>query len=935
MKKSILLLCLALACYLGGVQAQAQNYQLTGIVLDSTSQEGLPGATVMLVSPRDTNDKRITVTNVEGQFSFSNLPHRFYMMTIRYVGYETGMQRVRLEQAVTRLGDIKLRSRTLDEIEIKGDVIMTEVKGDTLQYNADAFKTNPDATAEDLVRKMPGVTVEGGQVQAQGEQVRRVLIDGREFFGEDAAAALRNLPANMISAVQVLDQQSDQARFSGFDDGNTTKALNIVTKPEYRNGTFGRAYAGYGTDNRYQAGGNLNNFSDARRLSVIGLSNNINQQNFGAEDLAGVAGAQSGAGRGRRGGGGPGGFNFGNQGEDFSVGQQNGINTTNALGLNYTNEWNKKLKLTGSYFYNQTRNVNDQRLFRTFFLEGNESQLYSQNSIESSNNENHRLQLRLEYALSEKTNLIWTPRATLQLFSAQSRIDAFNTTPQDVLLNQSVNTYRQNNEAWRLNNDLLLRHAFAKRGRTITLNLTTGYNNSQEQGALLSENQFFERPSLVADSLNQQNQRLNTGFSWNTSLTYTEPMGKQGQLQFNYRIGNTFSAADRETFNFDPVVGRFNLLDTALSNQLRNDYFVQQIGAGYRFNSQKGIVRGGFGVNWQYATLSVDERFPNAFALEKDFINWLPYANLALNFNKQSNLRLFYRTNTQAPSASQLQGVVDNTNPLLLRAGNPDLNQAFSHNIFTRFRYANPNGHSFFALLGGSFTQDFIGNNTTIAVQDVFLPERGITLNQGTQLTSFENLDGFYSLRSFVTYGLPLNKLKVNLNFNVGGSYSRTPSIINGIQNQSESYNLSQGLTLSSNISEKIDYTLSYTFGYNDVRNAIQPALNNTFFTQTANLKTNVIFWKGFVWQQDLAALDFQGLAEGFNQQFLLWNMGIGKKFLAGQAGELRLTVFDLLGQNNSIARNVTDVFIEDVQNQVLTRYYMLTFTYNLRKFKE
>ncbi|MEL6561104.1 MAG: carboxypeptidase-like regulatory domain-containing protein, partial [Bacteroidota bacterium] len=266
-------------------------YSVKGKLVAKGKSEALAGANVVMTSVKDTSEMKFAVTDVDGNFTVDGLKNAFYKLTISFVGFRDLKKFVRVNKEIVDVATLEMEIDTelLKEVKIEGNTITAVQNGDTIQYNATAFKTNPDANAEDLITKMPGILVDQSGVQAQGEQVQRVLVDGREFFGNDPAVALKSIPAEIIQKIEVFDQLSDQSQFSGFDDGNTTKTLNIITKPEARNGTFGRVYAGYGTDDLYSAGGNINRFEGDQRISVVGMANNINQQNFVDEDIAGVA----------------------------------------------------------------------------------------------------------------------------------------------------------------------------------------------------------------------------------------------------------------------------------------------------------------------------------------------------------------------------------------------------------------------------------------------------------------------------------------------------------------------------------------------------------------------------------------------------------------------------------------------------------------------
>ena len=377
------------------VTVTASFSQQTGSVSGNvTGAKGdtLIGVTVRLNSLTDSTIRRGMVTSLDGRFMFDNLPAGGYTLIASFVGYNNTEQTVQVDSVPVTLPTVILleTARQLNEVVIKGKTPTAEQKGDTLQFNANAFKVNRDAQAEDLIKKMPGVDMSGGGIKVQGETVQEILVDGKPFFGDDPTIALRNLPAEVIDKIEVFDRQSDQSQFTGVNDGNTIKTINITTRADKRNGQFGKVYGGVGTavagtDATFAAGGSVNLFKGDRRISIIGQSNNINQQNFASQDLLGVLGGGGGGnqrqgggggGRGGRGGGGgaPGGGNSGGGGTDnFLVGQQSGINTTNSLGINYSDSWGKKMTIRGSYFLNQSNNRNEQSLLRDYYQKTGDS----------------------------------------------------------------------------------------------------------------------------------------------------------------------------------------------------------------------------------------------------------------------------------------------------------------------------------------------------------------------------------------------------------------------------------------------------------------------------------------------------------------------------------------------------------------------------------
>jgi hypothetical protein len=446
-----------------------------------------------------------------------------------------------------------------------------------------------------------------------------------------------------------------------------------------------------------------------------------------------------------------------------------------------------------------------------------------------------------------------------------------------------------------------------------------------------SQNQYYKSILNHSDSLNQFSDVHNTGNQLSFNVAYTEPVGKKAQLQLNYNPSFSTSNADQETFKYDYANSKYSFLDTSLSNKFKNHFNTQNGGVTYRYGDRDNQFSAG--VSYQYATLNSDEQFPFSTAVHKSFSNLLPNLMARLKLSAKSNIRIMYRTSTNPPSITQLQNVINNTNPFFFTTGNPDLKQQYTNSFITRYTYTNTaKGKSFFGNLFIQTNQDYVANATFTASKDSVL-SRSDTLFKGSQISKPVNLDGYLSARSFFTYGMPLKFIKSNLNWNAGISYTKIPGLINNINNISRALNYNLGAVLSSNISQYIDFTVSYSANINTVKNSIQPNLNNNYFTQSAGLQANLLTKKGWFLQNDITNQAYHGLTDGFNQNYWLWNAGIGKKFLKDQNGEIKLSVFDLLKQNRSIIRNTTETYIEDVQNQVLQQYFMLTFTYKLKNF--
>jgi hypothetical protein len=911
--------------------AFAQEFRISGSLISQQDSSPLVGATVRLSSIQDTMKFYYTSSGMNGEFLFEKLTRGRYTLEVSYIGFEKYVQEVSAGGNAEYIGTLGIKPTTtnLQEVEIKEIAVRAEQKGDTTQYNAGAFKVNNDASTEDLVKKMPGITIENGTVKAQGEDVKRVLVDGKQFFGDDPSVTLKNLPAEVVDKIQVFDKLSDQAAWTGFDDGSGQKTINIVTKNSKNSGQFGKFSAGYGTDDHYLMGANVNFFKGQRRITLLGMSNNVNQQNFSAEDVVGSSGStgrQPGMQGGRPGGGGS---------MPTQMGPQNGIFTTNAIGFNYTNSWGSKLTLNASYFWNNGENTTNKQINRQYILEGEVNQYYNEISSTESNNNNHRLNLRIEYNPDTNNSIILTPRLSLQVNKSNSYLAAITGLDQEFtpsnLLNESLNNNESDANGYNFNNEFLYRHKFKKKGRTASINLGTGVNKRNRNNYLTSLSDFYEQAfGPTSDTINQYGNSLADGLNLSSNLVYTEPLGKKSQLQFNYGINRSQNNNDKETYNYVIEQQEYSAFDTLLSNIYDNWYITHRLGSGYIYQTEK--VNLNAGVTYQYANLKGNTLFPYLDSTDKTFNTVLPNIMFNYKFTKLTNLRISYRASTNAPSTTQLQKVVDNSNPLLLSTGNPSLKQEIRHFAMSRFSHSNKDKTAnFFGMLFFQKTSNYIGNSSFIAYSDTVV--NGKEINTGTHLTMPENLDGAWNARILATIGFPVKPIRSNLNFNTGVSYNRLPSLINTKANFSNTYGINLGAVLSSNISDKIDFTLTYNLNYNLVDNTIQPELNNNYLFQIGSIQFNWEFWKGFFLQNSLTYQNYTGISSNITNQYTLWSVNVGKKIFRKKNGEIKVSCYDLLDENKSLNRTVTDSYIEDSNTEVLHQYIMLSFTYTLRNF--
>jgi hypothetical protein len=907
--------------------------KFTGTVIDGAAKTPMIGANILIKTVTDSLLVG-TVTDAQGKFEVvrPNIPS--VKIEIKFIGYQT-ITRIHEMREPVVLGEFILLEDTklLGEVLIEGQSPVGEMRGDTTSFNASAFKTQENAQAEDLIRKLPGVTFQNGQVQAQGEQVQKILVDGREFFGSDPSIALRNLPADAIDRVEVLDQRSDQSRLTGFDDGNYTKTINIILKENSKNGQFGRAYAGYGTDDRYSAGGSINLFKGDQKISILGLFNNINQQNFSSQDLAGVsavAGAGGGGG-GRRPGGGGNQFGGGG-GNNFFVGGTGGITDTNALGLNYSDKWGKKVNFSGSYFFNNTANTLQQITNRETVVNESLSQIYQENLTSTADNFNHRVNARIEADLNAKNSIIITPNISFQTNNSFSDRDALTLASTGDSLSALRSVSDAETKSFNIANNITYRYKFEKKGRTLSTDVFTAWTKRDQFSDLLAASIDYNRDRL--DTTIQETDALSDGFNYRMNLTWTEPLGEKAIGTFGYQVGNNMTSSDQKVYVLGETPGLFEL-DTALSNEFDNKFITHRLRSGYAYNSAGWNLN--FNLDYQNSRLDNEAFFPTEGVFVRDFNNILPSANVNYrNTEKGLSYRFRYRTDTDEPSVRELQNVVNNSNPLNLSVGNPNLGQSFNHNIFANVSKVNlEKSRTLFLFLNYSGTSNYIGTNTFITAKDTLINDE-ILLRPGGQISQPINLDGNFRTSFFLTYGAPIKGIKTNFNLNSRVNFNRIPGIINGEKNLNDNLALSQGLTFTSNVSKNFDFTLSSTGTYNIVNSSLQTNQDNNYYFQESNLRLYFSPNNGKLFiGNNLNHTLYTGLTEGFNQNFWLWNIEGGYRFAKNNKAELKVVIFDLLNENNSISRTISDVSVTDVFTNVLTRYGMLTFTYIIGNFKQ
>lgn len=893
----------------------AQKFSMRGQVVDSASVS-LPSATVMLLAANDSSLVNYAVSDAKGFFELKNISGGRYFLKISFVGYSTLTKEIISlpNLAVMELGMLKMlpQSKELAEVTVKGEKAPVTVKRDTIEFNAGSFKTKANATVEDLIKKMPGIQVESdGTIKAQGETVQRVMVDGKEFFGRDPKLATRNLPADAINKVQVFDKKSDQAVFTGVDDGQREKAINLELKEEKRNGMFGNMMGGVGSNDRFQAKANLNRFTKKRQLSFLGMGNNVNEQGFSIDDYMNFSGGSQqmlagGAVRLE--------FNSDNQnGVPMNFGgRQNGIMTNYAAGVNLNEELSKKAKINGSYFYNQLDQNILKNTNRINYLPDNSSYNFNQDSRQHGTSESHRGNFTLDQKIDSMNSLKWNVSGS-NTFNTQRVSSQSKTITSDNQLQNAGdrNSYSEGNTLG-INSSLLFRHRFGKKGRNFSANLTAALNNSNNDGSLQANNEFYQTNETQA--ILQTNHQKTDNQTYGATVTYTEPIGKRKYLEASYSYRTNQNEVNRSVFDEGGGQPKF---DSLYSNHYKSNYVYNRPGLSFRITRKKFNLS--TGVSWQRTDLR-GRLLLKPIEINRQFQNFLPAVHFNYDFSNFRHLRFDYETSMQEPTIQQLQPVIDNSDPLNLTTGNPNLQPAYMHRFNFHFTIFDPAKFiNFFSMITASVTNNAFANSQTVDDKLV-------------RTTKPVNVRDNLLLNGNFNFGFPIKPLNGRFSIGPTVNLSRGINLLNNVENQVHQQSLGGSIRYDYTLKETLFIGLSAQISRQKTEYDFNKNLNQVYNNNTYSAEANLTFLKNYQFNSSLDYYSYRSETTSFSKSFPIWNISFSRFVLKNKVGELKFSVMNVLDQSLSVNQSASTNYLQQETTNNLGRYLMLSFTYSLNK---
>lgn len=910
MKSGKCLLMLLMILFSPMAFAQQSGVNVTGSVVEQGNDTPIEQATVRLLNVKDSAMVRGVVSTRNGSFTLKNVKKGSYLLHITFIGYDPLYQPLQItgKKNPVNVGKLELSDGAIElgEAVVIGKAPEVTVRNDTVEYNADSYKVTEGSVLEDLLKKMPGVEVDSeGKITVNGKEVKKVMVDGKEFFSDDPKVASKNLPAKMIDKLQVLDKKSDMAQMTGFDDGEEETVINLTVKPGMKQGWFGNAYGGYGSKDRYEGNAMVNRFVNNDQITFMGGANNTN--NMGFSDLASTMFSGMGGGGGRRGG--------------FGAGS--GITSSGNAGLNFSKEFKPdKLTLGGNTRYSHSDNDARSKSDRQNILPGDSSSYDNSEAMSRTKSDNFGVDFRLEWKPDTMTQLIFRPSFSFSHSMNDNFSDATTLDNERDTVNTNKSSNYSESNGYNLNASIDFSRKLNNKGRVFSATLSGGNSDSYSDGMNRSDIVYFNQTDALKNSIIDQRSRYdNKGFNYRAYVSWVEPIGHNNFIQATYSISQRKQEALKNVYNQD-ADGIYNVLDSAYSQSYRNNFISQR--ASLSFKSQRAKFNYTIGLNLD-PSYSSSENFVGDTTLSKitrKVVNLSPMAQFNYMFDKRTNLRIMYNGRTSQPSMTQLQPVADISDPTNITIGNPDLNPRYTNNVFIRFQQFTPEKQrAFMIMANGSYIINDIVSYTSYNQET------------GVKTTTYKNVNGNYSGNVRMMLNTPLKNKKFSINSMTMASFANSNGYINEEKNTNRNLILSErgGIDFRSSY---LDLGVNGNIRYNATSNSLQKENNQNTFNYGAGGYTTIYLPLNFKIESDVNWSTNSGYGDGFKQNEVLWNASASKSFLKNNQGTLRFKIYDILQQRSNISRSITASYIQDSEYNTLGSYFMVHFIYRFSIFK-
>ena len=866
---------------------------VSGKVIDNKQKQVLPGATVMFISLVDSLKKQGTISGSNGTFSLE-LPKNKYALSVSFMGFKTYTDTLNVGAQDVELPTIMLTEddALLEEVKIVETQAPAIQRGDTTLYDPDGYKVHLDATTRDLLNKMPGFFEIEGTLMAMGDTIREVLVDGKKYFRSDISRVLQFIPVKIIKKIVVYPYESDEAKKTGFQETTGGMTVNIITNLDSKALVRVQVAAGYGKDDRYAGEGNYNRIKDKSVISVNAEKRNV--------DVPLRVGKYS-----------AGGSISGNKIENENLSARVGLERANMLNVRCFSRNN-----------NSWSNSYNNREYLSGVLLG---QTYSQNSASQKSSNGNDFDF-IWGSNPKNKNSFMTALRFGNNDSKSANQDESVTHQHQELVNTTTNYSYSNNTNYDISANVNYTRKLNDKGRALTL--VAKYDNRKSQKDRQQNSNTTNSDGSMVQDIKQTSKSENKSDNVSFGISLKEKLGKKGALSVGYNYRNHIQESDKKSMDFNETTSAYDMLDSLTSNTFENKSHVHVGRLAYQIRNKKTNLNAG--VNITKTILESNESFPDIHYFDEGFLSFQP--NLIMSYTTKTKRRISFSYNLkqQIPSISRLQDIVDNTNPMYISTGNPNLKLSSTHSFIFSSVKTNIKRKTFTRIsFRAGMTNNMVTTNRIVAVNDTVVLGSYL-LPAGGQFSRPVNLDGRLNMGLDMNQTWTSKKLKCKINSKTGINYNTTPNILNNVKSNAQRFNLSQGFSVSSNINEKIDFTMNTRSAYSIVENDNKNVSRNNYFSQNSSLNLYWNFFKRYIFKTDAnhTYRGSSGVLSNNNRVYI--NLSLSKKLFEDNQGEIALSAYDLTNNQNELTRDINDIYISESYRPVLNKFYMVSFTYSL-----